>query len=129
MLFRGEYQIIGMRYFWVFCALKKDWKENTCNSTYSRESKPISLDIWAKQGNRLAVESKLNAEHFQPTLRKFAVIYLYQAIIYLLFLFKLDLLRAKEKNLVRFDSLLFTSFFCRKIQEETNKTEDRCQYI
>ena len=59
----------------------------------------------------------------------FAVIYFYEAIIYLVFLFKLGVLKAKEKNLVRFDSLLFTSFSRRKIQEEANKTEDRCQYI
>ena len=69
------------------------------------------------------------AEHFQPTLGKLAVIYFYQAMIYLLVLFKLDVLRAKEKNLVRVDSLLFTSSFRRKIQEEANKTEDRCQYF
>ena len=131
MLFRGEYQIIGMRYFWVFCALKKDWKENTCNSLPTPENPSQYRLIFAQnvQGNRLAVESKLNAEHFQPTLRTFAAIYFYQAIIYLVFLFKLGVLKAKEKNFVRFDSLLFTSFSRRKIQEEANKTEDRCQYI
>ena len=44
----------------------------------------------------------------------------YQAVIYLLVLFKLDVLRAK-KNLVWFDSLLFTSSFRRKIRKKQTK--------